>query len=84
MTLKGTSLLIALVFATSGGAAAAPLPHPDGLPNGRALTQQVRHRHYLRHWHGYWHNCPYWYEQNLLGEWRLFSPCSNRVNTHAF
>ncbi len=84
MTFKGACLLIALALGTAGGAAAAPLSHLDGLSDGAGLVQQVRHRRYLHHWYGYWRNCPYWYEQNLLGSWRLFSPCSKRVTTHAF
>jgi len=84
MTFKGACLAIALIFSTAGGATAAPLAHPEGLANPRGLAQEVRHRRYLHHWYGYWRNCPYWYEQNLLGAWRLFSPCSKRTTTHAF
>ncbi len=83
MKIKGAALLLALALATSG-VSAAPLPHPNGLSQGASLAQQVRHRRYLHHWYGYWRNCPYRYEQNLLGSWRLFSPCSNRTTTHAF
>jgi hypothetical protein len=83
MKFKGACLLIVLAFGTAGGAAAAPLPHPPGLSDGTSLTLQVRRR-YLHHWYGYWRHCPYWYEQNLLGAWRLYSPCSSRVTTHAF
>ncbi len=28
--------------------------------------------------------CPAWYERTFWGAYRLYSPCSNRVNTHAF
>lgn len=84
MTFKGAALLMALILATAGAAAAAPLPPLHGIADGDGLTQQVRHRRYLHNWYGYWRHCPYWYEPNLLGEWRLFSPCSNRVTTHAF
>ncbi len=83
MTLKGAALLLALALASSG-VSAAPLPHLNGLSDGTGLAQQVYHRRYSRHWYGYVHGCPYWYEQNLLGSWRLFSPCSNRLTTHAF
>ena len=84
MTFKSASLLAALVFASASGTVAAPFPPSDGLADRGSLMQQVRHRRYLHHWYGYWRHCPYWYEQNLLGEWRLFSPCTNRVTTHAF
>ena len=83
-TFKGACLLIVLAFGTAGGAAAAPLPHPAGLSDGTSLAREVRHRRYLHHWYGYWRHCPYWYEQNLLGAWRLYSPCSKRVTTHAY
>lgn len=84
MTFKGACLAIALVFGTAGGAAAAALPDLHGLSDGASLTRQVRHRRYLHHWYGYWRHCPYYYGQTLLGEWRLFSPCSKRSTTHAF
>ena len=84
MIIKCASLFFALVFATSGGAAAAPFSHLGGLSDAGSLTQAVRRGHYKHHGHGYWHSCPYYYEQNLLGQWRLYSPCSNRVATHAF
>lgn len=83
MTFKGAALLVALALATSG-VSAAPLPHLNGFSEGTGLAQQVLHRLYLHHWYGYWRHCPYWYEQDLLGSWRLFSPCSNRLTTHAF
>ena len=84
MTFKSASLAIALVLGAASGVAAAPLAYPQGLSNADSLAQQVRHKRYAHHWYGYWRHCPYWYEQNLLGQWRLFSPCSNRVTTHAF
>jgi hypothetical protein len=83
MRLKSAGFLVALALATSS-AAAAPLPHLTGVSAEQSLTQQVRHRHYLHHWYGYWRHCPYWYEPDFWGSWRLFSPCSNKVITHAY
>ncbi len=90
MTFKGVCLAIAFISGAAGGASAAPLVHPAGLSNAGSLTQEVRRKRYPRRRHrlhrreGYWRGCPYRYEQNLLGQWRLISPCSNRVNIHAF
>jgi hypothetical protein len=90
MTFKGACLAIALIFGTAGSSSAVPLVHPEGLSSAGSLTQEVRRRRHpqrRRHTHrrrGYWRGCPYRYEQNLLGQWRLISPCSNRMIIHAF
>lgn len=84
MTLKGAGLLAALLLAVGNGAAALPLSHVDGLSSRTSLAQQVRHRRYVHHWYGYWRHCPYWYEQTFWGSWRLHSPCTNHLTTHAY
>lgn len=83
MKLKSASLLLALALAATS-ATAAPLPSLPGISGQPSVAHQVRHRRYLHHWYGYWRHCPYWYEQDIWGAWRLFSPCSNKVITHAF
>jgi len=83
MTFKSAGFLLALALATSG-VSAAPLPHAEGLSKGATLVEQVRHRRYVHHWYGYWRHCPYWYEETFWGAWRLYSPCSNKLTTHAF
>jgi hypothetical protein len=85
MTLKGASLLAALLLATGTGAAALPLSRAQGLSEGTNLAQQVRHhRRYLHHWYGYWRHCPYWYEETFWGSWRLYSPCTSKNPGHQY
>jgi hypothetical protein len=83
MRLKSAGFLVALALIASS-VSAAPLPRLPGISGEQSLAQQVRHRRYLHHWYGYWRHCPYWYEPDFWGSWRLFSPCSNKVITHAY
>ncbi len=83
MKLRGVSLVLALALATGTGAAAAPLTNLEGLADGTAtIAQQVRH--HRRFGYRTWRGCPYWYERTFWGAYRLYSPCSNRLTTHAF
>ena len=81
MIRKGTGFLL-LAFSLAmgaGAAAAAPLPHAQGISNGSAV-QQVREYRRYRTWRG----CPYWYQRTFWGAYRLYSPCSKKVTEHAY
>ncbi|MGO9545413.1 MAG: hypothetical protein ACLPPF_11530 [Rhodomicrobium sp.] len=79
----GASLLLALALGAASGAAAAPLTHPDGLSEG-SVTLVQHFRHHRRFGYRTWRGCPYWYERTFWGAYRLYSPCSNRLTTHAY
>jgi hypothetical protein len=87
MTVKGVSLLLALSLAVSTAAAALPLAHLDRSAGTGAIAEQVRQGYWKRSSHRglfYRRGCPYWYEQTFWGSWRLVSPCTNRIPSHAY
>ncbi len=84
MIRKSTGLLLLAFSLTvgAGAAAAAPLPHAQGISNGSAVQQVREYRTHRRY--GAWRGCPYWYERTFWGTYRLHSPCSKRATGHAY
>ena len=76
MTLKSAAFFVGLSLTAATGAAALPASHADGLAVAARAVQTVRYRRCSR----CYFKCPVWYERTIWGAYRLYSPCSNRVN----
>jgi hypothetical protein len=82
MSLKGIAFVASLWLTAATGAAALPLSHTDGLTVVARAVQTVRYHRCFGRCRTV--ACPVWYERTFWGSYRLYSPCSNRVNIHLY
>jgi hypothetical protein len=82
MSRKGVFALCAgLLLATATEAAALPVLYSANTGSQAGAAQSIRLHRCTDHCY---FRCPVWYERTFWGSYRLYSPCSNRVNTHFY